>query len=207
MTNEVEHSDAQEERTQLETLESLDIASLRKYAKLMRIPSQRDWQKEDYVEAIKMKQAQQNVSLVFDNSNAPAPGHARILLHRDQSPGAKNGPIQVGVNGRLIHIPRGVEVDIPLPFVEALKNAKGTQIRQISDASRDQPAGLYKDEEVHYYPFQVLAATPGGNFTNPHDQRAASYERRKAFHDAFGRWPTDGELKEAIRAQIIKVMS
>lgn len=206
MTNEIEHSDAQEERSQLETLESLDIASLRKYAKLMRITSQRDWQKEDYVEAIKAKQAAQNVALVFDNSNAPAPGHARILLHRDPTPGHRNSPIPLGVNGRMILVPRGIEVDVPIPFVEALKNSRSQQYRQVDGASQNAPMGVFKEEEVTSYPFQVIAMTPGGEFTNPHDPRSASFERRKAFHKAFGRWPTDGELKEAMRAKIVKEM-
>lgn len=206
MTNENEMSDAQEERSQIETLESLDIASLRKYAKLMRIASQRDWQREDYVEAIKTKQAAQNVAVVFDSSNAPAPGHARVLIHRDPSPGAKNSPIQLGVNGRIIHIPRGIEVDVPIPFIEVLKNSKGQRPVQDESPSSNAPTGTYKWEEVTSYPFQVTAITPGGQFTNPHDSRSANWERRKAFHKAFGRFPTDGELKEAMRAKIIKDM-
>lgn len=207
MTNETKQNDAQEERSQLDVLESLDIASLRKYAKLMNIAAQRDWTAEDYVQAIKVKQEQNKIaSIVFDNTNAPAPGHARVLVHRDMTPGHKNGPVQVGVNGRLVHIPRGIEVDIPIPYVEALKNSKSLQIRQVESGGQGSPMGTYRDEEISYYPFQIISITPGGNFQNPHDSRGASYERRFAFHKAFGRWPTDGELKEAMRAKIIKEM-
>lgn len=206
MTIENETSDAQEERSQLETLESLDIASLRKYAKLMRITAQRDWQREDYVAAIKTKQDAANVALVFDNSTAPAPGHARIRIERDPTPGHRNSPVPAAVNGRIWLVPRGIEVDVPLPVVEVLKNSVSNQYRQVEGGNASQPMGVFKEEEVRTYPFQVLAVTPGGAFLNPHDQRSANYERRLAFHKAFGRWPTDGELKEAMRAKIVKDM-
>lgn len=204
MTNEIETSDAQEERSQLDTLESLDIASLRKYVKLMRITAQRDWQREDYVEAIKAKQTAQNVSLVFDSENRPAPGYARVLIHRDPSPGAKNSPIQLGVNGRFVHVPRGHEVDVPIPFVEVLKNSVGERPELVEESTSTNPAGTYRWEKVTSYPFQVIAITPGGKFVSDLDNRAINYARKKEFHDKFGRFPTEGELKEAMRANIIK---
>lgn len=205
MTDMIEHSEVQEETSNIDAVKSLDIAQLRKLAKFLNITAQRDWRAEDYVEAIKAKQAANALTqYVIDGSTGPAPGHARVLIHRDPTPGHKNSPIQVGLNGRIIHIPRGVEVDIPIPFVEVLNNAKTTQIVQTEGASAFNPAGTYKDQVSTSYPFQVIAATPGGKFENQYDQRSANYERRKAFHNMTGRWPTDGELKEAMKAKIIR---
>jgi hypothetical protein len=205
MTDLQVQSDAQDERSQNDAIASLDMADLRKYAKIMRIPSQRDWTKEDFVRAIKAKQDTASViDYVFDDSQAPKPGHARVLVHRDPSPNHKNTPIHVGVNGRLIQVPRGMEVDLPLPFVEALKNAITTTVQQASDATRENPGGVYKDTDQASYPFQVLAVTPG-NFENSNDNRSSTYERRYKFFQKFERWPTEGELKEAMKAKIGKI--
>lgn len=201
----IEQSDGTEGRSQVEALESLDIAQLRKFAKFMNIAAQRDWRAEDYVAAIKMKQEQNALqTFVFDTNTGPAPGYARILLHRDPSPGHANSPVQVGVNGRIIHIPRGIEVDIPHPFVEALNKAITVHTRQVEGDGSLFSRTAYRDEPTISYPFQLIAATPGGKFENQHDNRAANYERRKAFHTALGRWPTDAELKEAMKAKIIR---
>ena len=195
---------AQDERSQHDAIEQLDIAQLRKFSKIMGIPSQRDWTKEDFVVAIKAKQeSNSTASFVFDDSQAPKPGHARILIHRDPSANHKNTPLHVGVNGRLIQVPRGLEVDLPIPFLEALKNAIVTVVQQAAEATRDNPGGIYKDEAQTSYPFQVVAVTPG-EFENSNDNRAGNYERRKKFFDKIGRWPTDGELKEAMKSKIAK---
>lgn len=204
MTDLNEQSNAQDERSQHDAIEALDIAELRKFGKMLGIPSQRDWRKEDFVAAIKAKQASNSVAdFVFDTSQAPLPGHTRVIIHRDPTPNHKNTPIHVGVNGRLIQVPRGIEVDLPTPFIEVLKNAVTTIVKQASDATRDNPGGVYSDENQLSYPFQVLAVTPG-DFLNSNDNRAASYERRKRFFDVIGRWPTDGELKEAMKTKIAK---
>lgn len=201
----IEHSESQEETSQIEAVEKFDIAQLRKVAKFLGITAQRDWRAEDYVAAIKTKQEQNALSTyVFDGNTGPAPGHARLMLHRDPTPGHKNSPVQVGVNGRIIHIPRGIEVDVPLPFVEALKNAKTTYVRQVEMGNANAPMGIFRDEETVSYPFQVTAVTPGGKFENQHDARATNYVHRKAFYDMVGRWPTSGELQEAIKARIFR---
>lgn len=201
---ELEQSDAQEERSQIDAVANLDIGMLRRAAKQLGITAQRDWTKEDFVTAIKQKQESNLASIVFDGSTAPKPGHARIIIHRDPTPGHKNTPIHVGVNGRLLQVPRGLEVDVPIPYVEALKNAKTTIVAQTSGATQDNPSGSYKDEDRSSYPFQVLAMTPGNSFINQSDGRAASYERRYAFYKKIGRWPTEGELKEAMKNKIAK---
>lgn len=198
-----ENHNAQDEQSQdTNMLAALDMASLRRAAKLLGISAQRDWGKEDFVRAIQDKQNQTEAEFVFENANAPKPGYARIIIHRDPTPGHKNTPIHTSVNGRIFQVPRGLEVDVPLPIVEALKNAVTIVTRRKTDDDNGKP-GAFVDEPQMSYPFQVLQVTPG-EYTNPNDGRAASYERRKAFHDKFGRWPTAGELAEAMKIKMQK---
>lgn len=196
---------AQEEQAQEDAYDGLAIADLRKFAKMLGITAQRDWSKEDFVASIKSKQAHAGFTLAVD-ANAPKPGLSRIVIHRDPTPGHKNNPIHLGVNGRLIAVPRGLEVDVPTAFVEVLKNAVTVKTEQDADASHANPAGTYREVPNTSYPYSVVATTPGG-FANPFDGRQAQAERKAAFHKAFGRWPTDGELKEAMRQKIIRELT
>ena len=199
----IDNSDAQDERSQLDVLNDLDIAMLRKAAKVLNIQAQRDWDKGDFVAAIKAKQEQKTApDVVFDNALGPKPGHARIVLHRDPTPGHKNSPVQCGVNGRLLHIPRGIEVDIPIPHMRALENAKSTQVRQQQGSTRENPSGIYKDEEHMSYPFQLISITPGGKFDNSTDSRTTQAIAAQKFADVFGRYPTGGELAKWNDAKI-----
>lgn len=202
-------TETQDESTaEVTTLEDMSIAQLRAAAKFIGITAQRDWKASDFVEAIQAKQKQNTMTeYVFDNSNAPKPGMARVLIHRDPSPGHKNSPVPLAVNGRHVFVPRGIEVDIPLEYVEVLQNAKTIMKKEVESAGAFSPGGRFKDEATTSYPFQVTAFTPGGKFFSQLDNRKVAYERRKAFLDAFGKWPTEGELKEAIRAKIIKDLS
>lgn len=205
MTDNIENSDVQDERSQLDVVDSFDIAELRRAAKALNIEARRDWDKADYISAIKAKQAKKTAAaVVFDTELGPKPGYARIVLHRDPMPGHKNSPVQVGVNGRLLSIPRGIEVDIPIPHVEALRNAKGKIPRMQQDANPNQPGGIYKDEEIYSYTFDVRAITPGGQFASPLDSRAVQARASQAFADVFGRYPTHGELQKWQDAKILK---
>lgn len=196
----------QEEESQIATLEKLDIASLRKYAKLMNIQTARDWQRADFVEAIKTKQnAQKGMEVVFDSAGGPKPGFARIIVNRDPTPGHANSPVQVSVNGDLKHIPRGIEIDIPIPYVEALRNAKTRTSQQTEGPSNRNPGGVFRDEDTVSYPFSVVAVNPGGpKWRSSLDSRSNNYAQREAFEKAFGRWPTQGELQEAVKAKILR---
>jgi hypothetical protein len=199
--NETESAD------QLDALSTFTIADLRKIAKMFSIAASRDWDKSDYIEAIKRKQASNSVtSFVFDSGKAPKEGYARIIIHRDATPGHKNSPVHLGFNGAIIGVPRGIEVDVPKPFIEILNNAETVTVEQASDATRDNPGGVYKDEKRPSYPFQVLAVSPG-EYVNPNDNRGGAYKKKKAFFDAYGNWPTDGELKEWGKARMNRDMA
>lgn len=191
---------------QLNAVENLDIGQLRKAAALLEIKAEKHWRKEDFIEAIKAKQSNEKmVNAVFDTNLGPAPGFARVLIHRDPTPNHKNGPIHLGVNGRIIAVPRGAAFDIPIPYVEVLHNAITTVTREANGPSRENPTGSYMEEPQTSYPFQVLAITPGV-FKNSHDNRAAKYAKKKQFFDKYGHWPTEGELKEFEKLRMAKDM-
>lgn len=194
-------TNAQDERSE-DALDTLKISDLRKFAKILGITAQRDWTMEDFLLAIKQRQEQSGVSLAL-GENAPKPGYARVLIHRDPTPGHKNTPVHLGLNGTLIAVPRGVEVVIPADFIEVLQNAITTKKEQTRQASGENPAGVFEDVQSVSYPFTVVAHTPG-KWHNPHDGRAANYARREEFWKKFGRWPTHGELNEAMKQKIVK---
>lgn len=199
MSNE-QHSNVQEERSQGEVMDALSMADLRTLAKVLGITSQRDWTKEDYVKAIQAKNSKHGTEVVVDESLGLKPGHARVMIHRDPTPGHGNKPVHVGFNGKLYAIPRGLTVEVPKPVIESLKNAVTTYTEQDKEPSRDNPGGTFRDSARVSYPYQVLAEDPrpwAGQ-----DPRSRSYAERKAFYDRYGAWPTEGELKEAKKARI-----
>lgn len=192
-----------DEDAQASAVDKLEIGQLRKYAKFMGIQSERTWTKTEFIKAIQERQKSQTVGIVFDNGSAPKPGYSRVIIHRDPTPGHKNTPVHAGYNGALFAIPRGLEVDVPTPLVGSLANAKSIQVKSGDAISDGEGTGHTRDQEQLSYPFQVLAVTPG-SAVNQHDNRANSYKDRKAFVDAFGRWPTHAELAEAIKAKLIR---
>lgn len=201
-----EHGIPQDEGNELEGAGKLDIADLRRLAKILNITAQRDWTKSDYAAAIQKHQADEHTAslAILVGGNAPKPGHSRILIHRDPSPGHKNGPVHVVLNGHIFSIPRGVEVDVPTPFVEVLANARTIVVKQLAGDGRENPTGSYKDEEQMSYPFQIIASTPG-EYKNPHDNRHVSYAIRKEFQERNGVWPTTGELAEYRKTRAARV--
>ena len=90
---------------------------------------------------------------------APAPGAAlapkdssrdprvTLIISRQDGPGGDR-PVEVGVNGTLILIPRGEPSTVAYRYYEALKNAVQTVYEQTSD-------GDIIGRDVHTYPFQV----------------------------------------------------
>lgn len=178
-------------------ISELSISDLRKWAKLMGINAQRDWTATDFVRAIK---AQQEAARYMQTSSGSeiAPGHARVLVHKDPTPGHSNSAIPLGLNGRLLFVPRGVEFTMPIEYVGVLADAKCTITVQKKEPDRDNPQGVVVDEVMQSYPFQVLEVRPhteASQFKRAnYDNRAETYKRRVAFRDAIGKWPTTGEL-------------
>jgi len=81
----------------------------------------------------------------------PVADKVRLIVQRTEEAGGDE-PVPVGVNGRIMLIPRGEEVEIPVPYFEVWKNA----IRYIYDANKE--GGLNPvPRQVPAYPFQRLA--------------------------------------------------
>lgn len=187
------------------TLETLSIGELRMYAKLMGISARRDWSKEDFIKAIKIRQdSVYGGSGDEDKDNDLPPGYARILIMRDPTHGHNNSPIPLGLNGRTFVAPRGVEFVIPLEYINVLADAKSKILRQVEAPSLHKPEGVVKEEEIYSYPFQVLKVRPHTKesaFKSQLDQRGAHYNRKFKFYQDIGKWPTVGELMEYERNQ------
>lgn len=179
-----------EEITNENVVENLEIGELRKAAKALNIQAERTWTKEDYIRAIQRQQADGNGVMNFlpNGQQPPAPGYARVIVHRNPTPGHKNTPIHIGMNGTILQVPRGIEVDMPKEFISALKNAITKEMREVGD-------GKFEEVDQLSYPFQVIAITPG-QWKNKNDNRAAAYRIRKEFFNKHGVWPTTGELRE-----------
>lgn len=170
-------------------VENLEIGELRKAAKALNIQAERTWTKEDYIRAIQKQQANGGVMNFLPNGKeAPPPGYARVLIHRNPTPGHKNTPIHVGLNGTILQVPRGIEVDMPKEFISSLKDAVGKEMRETE-------GGNFEEVDSLSYPFQVIAITPG-KWVNRNDNRAAAFRIRKAFYEKHGVWPTQAELRE-----------
>lgn len=203
------------------------IGELRALAKRYGIKAQRDWTKPDFIKAI-AKAADSgdvpdmssddseadrliaNYSLPTERTTAeaakgqPKPGFARVILHKDSTPGHSNSAVQVGLNGKYYNVPRGIAVDLPIPFLGVLRDAVHKVRRQVKEPNADNLEGVVTEEEILSYPFQIVSLTPGGSFSNAEDQRATSAKRRAAFHKDLGRWPTDGELIEWEKANAMR---
>lgn len=204
------------------------IGDLRSLAKRYGIKAQRDWNRDDFIKAIALKQQEgdtpdlsseeaeadrliANYSLPTDRTTAaaankgpPKPGFARVILHKDPTPGHANSSVQVGLNGKFYDVPRGIPVDLPIPFLGVLRDAVHKVRRQVKEPNADNLEGVVTEEEILSYPFQIVSLTPGGKFVNSEDQRSVSASRRSAFHKQLGRWPTDGELVEWEKANAMR---
>lgn len=178
-------------------ISDLSLADLRKWAKLMGINAQRDWTVADFVRAIKAQQEASKYLQTSSGSNLE-PGHARVLIHKDPTPGHSNSPIPLGLNGRQVFAPRGVEITLPIEYVGVLADAKTTITVQKKEPDRDNPQGVVVEETIQSYPFQVIEVKPHtaeSQFKRVgYDNRLETYKRRAAFRDAIGKWPTTAEL-------------
>lgn len=212
----------------LAELNSASIGEIRALAKFYGVKSERTWKKTDYIDAIVAAQSGGRLSFnviekdeddwkedlpeVKDysapavksgvKSDQPAPGFARLLIHKDPTPGHANSPVPLGLNGRTFLVPRGVEVDLPHQYVGILKDAVQVVIRQKSEPTAANPAGEMVEEAMLTYPFQVIAITPGGKFNSAMDQRGQIAIRKQAFADALGKYPASvAELVEFEKEQ------
>lgn len=183
----------------------MDINQLRASCKLFGIAASKDWKKEDYLRAIqeKVKHVEMITAAKADaDKNAPPPGYSRIVVHKDPSPNSSNTAVPAAVNGRIFLIPRGVEVLLPNPVVEVIKNSRTHSTQNTNPNAANMADERYEHVESVAYPYSVLAVTDGPYY-NANDQRIKTYRLREAFLAKFGKWPTTAELNTAISNGVI----
>ena len=182
-------------------LSDLDINELRKLATTVyRIVLTRDMSEADIRKAIEAKKKKSDYAELAELvGGAPKPGYARILVHKDPSPGASNRPVPLGINGYRIAIPRGIEVDVPIKVVGVLNDAKVSVLREDTSLAPNDP-GRFKFESAHSYPFSLITMTPGPDPRPGYEQNREKQMRpRVKFRDKYGYWPRKEELREAMR--------
>lgn len=185
--------------------ELMPLEVLRKYCGLYRIPIANTADKAEIIEAIKSKSKTREMATVAETDNRPAPGWARIELHRDPTPGSSNRPLYVSINGYRVTIPRGVQVDVPEKIVGVLNDAKEWKLVENQDEPLNSPR-RYQRQPMLSYPFQLIDRTPGPDPRPGYEKSKAShYGPRAEFHERFGRWPTRAELLEAQKEGFIKL--
>lgn len=184
-------------------LEDYDIAQLRKYASLQRVAITKEMKKTEIIEAIKAKMKDRDTVHLAEVGSLPRPGFARIMLHRDPTPGSANRPVYVQVNSYKCTVPRGVEVDVPIKVLNVLNDSIETRKEEDLSQPFNSPQ-RYRNIKVHSYPFQTIAITPGPD-PRPDGAKQSNYGPRFKFMKMFGRWPKRFELMEAIKDGLIKL--
>ena len=91
------------------------------------------------------------------SSNLHKAPMCRIVLNATEEPGGGE-PLQVNHNGVLLRIPRGVNCDIPYPYLAILQEAIKTVYQQVRDPITNKPKLLSKNVPAH--PFQIVTMPP-----------------------------------------------
>lgn len=77
----------------------------------------------------------------------------RIIIHNQEGPGGDQS-VFVAVNGMAYNIPRDKPVMLPMPIIEALKNASETRYVREQDSGKD--FGPVTERQVQRFPFSIL---------------------------------------------------
>lgn len=87
---------------------------------------------------------------VTADQQTPAKGMVRLILGITEEAGG-NSPVEVGVNGKIMLIPRGEEVEIPEAYFQVLQHAVQDKFDMLPDGGM-----APKPRKVPLYPFQVI---------------------------------------------------
>lgn len=185
----------------------MPIGKLREYASHMQLPLAKTATKEEIRAAIEKKLAGRTSAVMATKDGKVKPGHAKIIINEDATPGSKNWPVYMNVNGYECTIPRGKEVIVPMRVLRTLQNA--TAKRRVQTEHQDEYGrSVFRETTVSVpsYPFQLLEVVPG-----PEPLTALEINKRKnmgprvRYRDMFGRWPRHAELNRAIEKGLISV--
>lgn len=151
------------------------------------------------------------VSQKADLSKAPAPGFVRVRINTHDRAGGKD-PVQLSVNNYDYLALRGRVVDVPLKYLEVLRNAVNDLVcpdgATFSDDGEDATKFLDICEEQHDYSFELLGQTPGPDPRVSGLERALrrkTEQRKKFARDKMGLpWATDYQVAQAMGKPHIK---
>lgn len=112
------------------------------------------WGKDEIVvqeEGQKEPQTGSPPNPVTEAQQPPGPNKVKIIIQRTEEPGGDE-PVPVGVNGKIMLVPRGEEVEIPYAYYDVLKNS----IKHIYESYPE--GGLNPvPRKVSAFPFQRVA--------------------------------------------------
>lgn len=175
----------------------MTLPKLQEYARLQRIPVDKNSTKDELIEAIQRKLAGRVMPQLADKDTDLKPGYSRIRIEEDPSPTAKQIPVYINDNGYEATIPRGVEVIVPNRVVRNLQNATAKRLRQVE---QDSGPPITKEVRVPSYPFTVLDRREGPEvLTKREIQAQKKFMPRLRYWQQFGKWPTPRELAYAIQ--------
>lgn len=185
--------------------DNMPIATLREYAAHLHIPLAKTAKKEEIKEAIIQKLNGRTSAVIAEKGDKVPPGHAKIMLNEDPTPGSKNFPVYFNVNGYQCTIPRGREVIVPMRIVRALNDAKTKRLAQVP-VRDNYGRETYQTTTVTVpsYPYQLIDKTDGPEPLTPHEQmKQRANGPRAKYAMMFGRYPRPAELRRAIEKGLI----
>ncbi len=185
----------------------MPIGKLREYASHMQIPLAKTATKDEIKNAIERKLAGRTSAVLASKDGKVPPGHAKIIINEDPSPGSKQIPVYMNVNGYQCTIPRGKEVIVPMRVVRTLQQAVAK--RKVQTEIQDEYGRTIPQDKVvavPSYPFQLLEAVPGPEpLTALEIAKKKTMGPRQRYRDLFGRWPRHAELNRAIEKGLISI--
>jgi hypothetical protein len=188
---------------------AMPIGKLREYASHFQIPLAKTATKDEIRQAIERKMGGKSSPLLAAIDGKVPPGHAKIIINEDATPGSKNFPIYMNVNGYEVTVPRGKEVTVPMRIVRTLNNAKVKRRSQM-EVQDEYGRNVFKETTVTVpsYPFQVLEMTPGPEPLTPLEiSKKKTMGPRRRYRALFGHWPRGHELNRAIEKGLISLNS
>lgn len=183
-------------------VDEMSIQELRRLATSYNIKASRDWDRTDFIEAINNRRSRSSlVELVEDNSGNPLAGKARITIQSPEQ--GSTHPVPVNVNNYFALIPRDIQVDIPIPALEALNNST-TPVRV-----KDPKGGFDRDgkpkmvwRHVPTYHVTVHSITPGiakgpnGQPLIKPSTSLAKHNLKMKYKEIYGRWPKREQFRK-----------
>lgn len=186
---------------------SMTIQQLRQYASHSGVTVPKTANTDDIRRLLNAKLQNKSMLELADKYSVVRPGYAKIILHKDSTPGAQNLPVFVQINGYQCTVPKGKEVIVPNRILRVLQDAV---VSRMDDSNSADPRATEPTRtRVHSYPFTILEGpVPGPEPLTPLEAaKARVLAPRKRYQQLFGHWPKRGELKRAIEQGFVKLNS